>query len=81
MNALENIHNKTLDEMTPLELAIWFTDKGTTAYDMEQAAAELDRLQRIAKAAKGLMDTFDEFGNFDYSSEYVDALAAALEQK
>jgi len=41
---------------------------------------EVARLQKVKHAAERLLDTFDEFGNFDYSSEYIDALAAALEE-
>src|SRR5262245_23334559 len=44
----------------------------------EKAAAELAALRAIEKAARSLMDTFDEFGNFNYSSEYIDALVIAL---
>jgi hypothetical protein len=40
--------------------------------------AERDALKAVAHAAEQLMDTFDEFGNFNYSSEYIDALIDAL---
>jgi len=39
----------------------------------------VSRLQSVEHAAKALMDTFDEFGNFNYSSEYIDALIIALD--
>ena len=41
-NNLANILEKKLDDMSPIEIAIWFTYTGTTAYDMEQAANDLD---------------------------------------
>ena len=58
----------------------WIAEFGSTPTvgEVRRATAEVARLRAVEKAAKSLMDTFDEFGNFNYSSEYVDALAAAL---
>ena len=59
MSALENLlKDKTLpffdgdNKMTFLEYAIWFTNRGTNAMDMEKAAEELAALKKIADAAR-----------------------------
>jgi hypothetical protein len=58
MSALDEIRSKTLSEMTPIELAIWFTNEGTTAYDMEQAAAELAVLTAERDALKAVIEEY-----------------------
>jgi predicted nucleic acid-binding Zn-ribbon protein len=62
------------------ELAAHVKADDRVGFDWE-VLGMIEKLQRIEKAAESLMNTFDEFGNFNYSSEYIDALAAALAEK
>ena len=52
MTALDDIHRKLLDELDDIEIAIWYTSRATTAYDMEKAAEELAALRARVEELK-----------------------------
>lgn len=60
MTALEEILEKKLNNMSHIELAIWYTFSGTTAYNMDAAAHELAALRKVAEEAMKLKLTLEE---------------------
>jgi hypothetical protein len=56
MNNVTNNKSSVFSNMTCLEYAIWFLQKGYAGDDGDRAAAEVERLQRIEQAyIKGAM--------------------------
>jgi hypothetical protein len=65
MNALDKINEKLLNEMSEIEQAIWYTYNGTTAYDMEKAAAELAALKAERDELKKILKEIEYSADID----------------